>query len=342
MGARLLSDEDKVNGRWLAMWNTREQDVAGDEYRIRLDTQPEYRLGTRTYSENVRWNKRLLLMMERARLIQINGMLRVPRDDGALPAEYAIVQAKVSTVELQYHIANKVKEQRSRERNSTEQSLQRLSAFFSRERPICRQLRDHYGPETVRACGSCFQCRSGMVVPQIGGDLVSPDAADPIMDPFVHVVQCPGLNNQSGETQLIQALRFLMQSGVVRRFAVNPSNREAARRIIDRADDRSGLIYRLDDLKPGIEQSIAPDESVVVLHVNEIDSAASALNRRGRLIAHWMLGLSIETIPGRWAFMHEFGSRSFPGPEGLKHWLTDVSKQPRSIANIRPIQNVHR
>jgi ATP-dependent DNA helicase RecQ len=340
MGPRLLRDEDKVNGRWLAMWSTREHGAEDDEYRIRIDTQPEYRLGIRSFSENVRWNKRLLLMMERARLIRIAGIIRVRKEDDADPTEYAVVQVMVPTVELQYQIAKKLQAQRSRELKSIDESLERLSVFFRRERPICRQLRDQYGPDTLRACGSCFQCREGKLAAQVGGDLVPADAAEPIAGPLVHVVQCPSVRNKSGETRVIQVIRFLMQAGIVMRFVVSPTCREFVRRLIDRADDRSGLAYRLDDLTPGVERSISPDEFVVMLHIDEVVSAALPLNRRGKCIAHWILGSPIESTPGRWAFMYESGSRSFPGPEGLNHWLADVSSQ-RRIVNTRPVQNVH-
>ena len=64
MGPKLLSDKEKVEGRWRALWRSAKATDAGNTFRILLSSQPNYRLGQRSYEENIRWNKRLLMMME--------------------------------------------------------------------------------------------------------------------------------------------------------------------------------------------------------------------------------------------------------------------------------------
>lgn len=322
MGATLLRDEQKINGRWHAMWNTREKLDATYYYRIRTDTQPPHRLGIRSYSENVRWNKRLLLLMERACLIKIVGIeYQEALDGGSSALEWAVIQALASTVELQYQIANLLSEQRSSEVNAINESLEKLTVYFRRERPICRQLRDHYGTDTVRACGSCYHCRCGRVAPQFSSELIPMATPDPIGRPLVHVVQCPSAREPAGAMQITHALRIVMQRGIARRFAVSSMHCDLASRLLNNADDRTGVPYRLDNISDSSARSVSPSETIIVLHVGAIERTATAINRRGRWIIHWVLGMPIETTPGQWVFMHEFESRSFPGPEGLNHWL---------------------
>ncbi|MDM0117527.1 helicase-related protein [Variovorax sp. J22R133] len=329
MGPTLLRDEDKVNGRWRAMWMTRS--IHGDTglFRIQTDAQPDYRLGIRSYRENARWNKRLLLLMERARLIRIVAVEREERLGDMDPAEYAIVESLVATIELQQNVAKLLGKQRDREVHSINQSLELLTGYFQRARPVCRQLRDHYGQDTVRACGSCFQCRNHHVVPQHGTELSLMTEAR-MTGPRVFVVQAPSIHETTGFGKVAQVIRHVLRSGIARRFAVIASNRSIVRDLLDRADDRSGIFYRLDELGDIDDASLSPEESVVVFHLDTIDDvAAASLNRRGRWVAHLALGAPIESVPGRWAFMHDYASRPFPGPEGLNHWLAEARQLAR-------------
>jgi ATP-dependent DNA helicase RecQ len=81
LGPTLLSDPDKVTGRWRGMWGTRQPVLSGEAIQtgaFKIDTrvQPSYRFGSESFGENANWNKRLLLMMDRAGLLRIEGLTR--------------------------------------------------------------------------------------------------------------------------------------------------------------------------------------------------------------------------------------------------------------------------
>ena len=88
MGPTLLSDPEKVNGRWQAMWQSREAVVTAEgaqagSFRVNTRVQAVYRFGSESFGENATWNKRLLLMMDRAGLIRIESLGRQRLEDDA-------------------------------------------------------------------------------------------------------------------------------------------------------------------------------------------------------------------------------------------------------------------
>jgi ATP-dependent DNA helicase RecQ len=326
MGPRLLRDPEKVNGRWQAMWHSRQAtpNPNGDgtsAVRIRLDTQPEHSFGQQSFAENIRWNKRLLLMMERARLIRLEG-LQWEQSAGDEWIELATVRPQVPTLGLAYRLAELLAEPRQSEIAAIRRSTDSLLRYFNQERAVCRELRGHYGDDTRRACGSCAFCRSGK---ERGVALVSLqfDEEAPLSLPSVQVVQAPALNDPTAYSALVQAIRQLLRSGRVRRFVVPGHHRLVLDALFEHAERGYERHYRIDDLDESIASTIEPEERVVVMHVQAIEERAVVLHRRGRSVAHWLLGGSLEATPGRWPFMYEHGARPYPGGDGLTHWLQD-------------------
>jgi ATP-dependent DNA helicase RecQ len=331
MGPKLLKDAEKVNGRWRAMWQSRETvfDLNGNSsgaFRIRTGVQPQYRFGSESFSENVRWNKRLLLMMDRAGLIRIESLSRERIQEIAEPIEFIVIRPRAPTVEFEIRLADLLVTHREREIEAIQRATDGLVRYFQRKHPVCRELKAHYGPATSRACGSCAFCRTQGERAATGGRLLLDEDAV-TTNPSVQVVQAPALNNLRSHGDLVQALRQVLQSQRVDRFVVAVNHRAGLEALLERADDRGERPYRIDDLELlGCTPSIRPTEAVLVFHVDMIDERAGAFNRCGRWVAHWLLGGAIEHTPGRWPFMHDHRARAYPGQDGLSHWLNDVRR----------------
>ena len=328
MGPVLLTDPEKINGRWRALWRSRE--AAGSElsFRVSLHSQPNHRLGERSYGENIRWNKRLLMMMERAALIKVDGLeWQRPGPDGDA-VEFAIVRPLKSTIELDSSLSSLLEGPRALEFDGIQRARASLDKVLQRVSPPCRLLRAHYGSETRRACGSCSFCRSGAEVPSGATDLSYVADAVPTR-PAVDVVEAPNLRSPSGRSSAALALRQVLRGGIACRIVVGVENEAQARELLGRADDGVGAIYRLDRATQEAASSVAADEVVVVLHFDSIDMNASVFNHRGARCAHWVFGGPVERTSGRWPFLHEAGARLYSGSDAVDRWLANAVR-PRA------------
>lgn len=327
LGPTLLSDAEKVNGRWRAMWGTRQAVVSAEgvqtgAFKIDTRVQPSYRFGSESFGENANWNKRLLLMMDRAGLLCIDGLIREPTAGDDDLVESALIRPLRTTMELYQDLPRLLEEPRFRELRAIQRAMALLNRVFLRQGAVCQELREHYGPSTRRACGSCHACRTG--ANPVAAGLLTLDEDDVVTSPVVQVVQGPAIQDRGGAAAVIQALRQVLQSHWVDRFVVVEARRGFFATLLQRADDRLDRPYRIDAFDPDDWAVVLPWEAIVVVHFDAIDDRAGRLNRRGRRVTHWLLGGSVESTPGRWPFMHDDGARAFAGPQGLTQWLGEM------------------
>jgi ATP-dependent DNA helicase RecQ len=338
MGPTLLSDPDKVSGRWRAMWGTREpvsaaESLQADAFKVNTRVQPSHRFGSESFGENANWNKRLLLMMDRAGLVRIEALIHERVAESNEVVESAVIRPLRSTVELHEHLPQLLEQPRSREVQVIQGAMALLNRVFLRQGAVCRELRSHYGTATRRACGSCHACRAGQATAVTPG-VLRLDEDDIATAPDLKIVQGPSLQRRGTAPALVQALRQALQSGCVDRFVVARTHRTVLVPLIERADDRSDRPYRIDELDSDAVPIVCPWEAVLVIHVDSIDERAAQFNTRGSTVTHWLLGGSIETTPGRWSFMYD-GARAYPGTEGLSQWLSELRPGGPATANAR-------
>lgn len=327
MGPTLLSDPDKMTARWDAMWLTRQPigtDGGGQAtaFKVKTHEQPTHRLGAESFGENAKWNKRLLLMMHRAGLIQIDGLTHERAPDDVEVQEKALIRPLRPTMELHDRLPELLAQPRAREVQVTQRAMALLTNVFRRQDAVCQALRAHYGASTRRTCGSCHSCRSEQAIPVTPG-VLRLECDDTQTTPAIHVVQGPSIRHPASMPALVQALRQTLQSQWVDRFVMARCHRTRVVSLIERADDRCDRPYRIDELDASSLPVVSPAEAVLVIHLDSIDERAAHFNHRGRTVAHWLLGGSIENTPGRWSFMHD-GARAYPGADGLGQWLSEM------------------
>ena len=337
MGPRLLRDGDKIRERWDAMWRYAEPDEAKACFRVPVWVAPDYMLHERTYDESVTWNKRLLLMMQRADLLQIVGMGVTMSEDREEFREWATVRMNCGTTNLSAQLPILLENTRTAELRAMDEARQRLERLLSNQSPACRILREHYGRATYRACGSCASCRHDPGE-RAGNMAMVPNLQHLRTRPRIDIVHGPAPNFSQAEGHVVLALRRVMQVGLARRFVVGELFYDRCRTLLERAGAQSDSLYRLDLLTENSANSVQPQEVVVCLHDQVLHPRAQILHTRGRLCAHWILRSSPEEGKSRWPFMHDDESRLYPGPNALNDWI-DSRLELRS--HLGETVNVH-
>lgn len=324
MGPTLLTDPVKIQGRWDAMWASRTQQENAT-FSIFTGAKPEHEFGKETNDESVRWNKRLLLLMERSELITILGLESKKNALSDAFEERATIQIHAESMSLEHDLPLKIQVQRTNENNANQRSLDNLMTFFESRKPICRILTQHYGGDTRKACGSCGKCRTGHAFPGLASTLTHLQPSS-FTHPKVHIIQVSWTKSQKSSNQLIEIIRKIIRLGVIRRYFVSSIHRREVECLFSSAEDSTTGPYRIDNIDEQQSYNISINEKVVVIHFNQINLMTSKINERGSLVAHWQLGGKIETAPGIWPFMREYDSRPYSGETALKNWFEEVKQ----------------
>jgi ATP-dependent DNA helicase RecQ len=320
MGPRLLADEVKIRERWAAMWKNRGEATAPGVFRVPLWVSPNYMMHTRTYEESVTWNKRLLLMMERAGVLQIVGMDIESDEDSKERREWATLHMLRSTYDLDMQLPSLLQQTRAEELAVLGAGRERLDRFLANTEPACRILREHYGRSTYRTCGSCACCR---VTPEIraGTTPLVLRLERPTTAPLIDIVYGPSTSNNRDEGEIVMALRRVIQENVSRHFVAGAHFYERARSLLEIAAAHGDVIYRLDLLGPEMARSVCANEIVVCLHDRNIHPQAAVLHTRGAVCSHWILGAPMEDRITQWPFLHLSESRPFFGQHAIDKWI---------------------
>ena len=320
MGAKLLSDEEKIRGRWVAMWSGAQSTESSSLYRIPLWASPNYMLHERTFNESITWNKRLLLMMERAQILRIESLSIDTGQDAEERREWATVRMLESTTNLHSRLPTLLQPSRDKEMSAMDASRDRLDQLLTNAAPVCRLLREHYGRETYRTCGSCSQCRADPTLQSDSAPLAL-RIRQPRTTPQIDIVYGPSIESGKDEGTVILALRRTIQAGLSWRFVTSEHFFKRTSGMLDAAVVQGSLAYRLDLLTHETANSIRPTEVVICLHDQTIHTHASVLHEQGALCAHWILGSPQDHSDVLWPFLHENQSRLFSGQSALDAWI---------------------
>ena len=265
MKPKLLST-GLVQERWRAMWDTREA-INADEYewRVQLNSKRYKLLGDRTYRQNVTWNKRLILQLSRAGLIEITNLTF----DSELSKELGEYQEFVSLkIKHEFNpastkIGESIKQERREEAEENSRGFQSLCEYLAAGRCISRILKQLYGENTLRTCGGCRWCRNEERKPtdppvfeyestQFG----SVKVVEACPDPFVPK---PRL--------FTKLIRSCADKGI-RRFACHVDHYDELLRCFNSALGPQ-VLFRLDGIESGDEFELAKPEKLIAFHIEQ-------------------------------------------------------------------------
>jgi hypothetical protein len=312
------------------MWNGAQRDDSTALYRIPLWVSPNYRMHERSYDESVTWNKRLILMMERAQILRIESLSIDAGEDVDELREWATVQMLQSTLTLESRLPSILKPSRDNELAIMNIGRDRLDKLLKNKIPACRLLREHYGRNTYRACGSCAQCRVDTNL-HCGTSSLSFRIRQPLTTPQIDIVYGPSIETGKEEGTVILALRRVIQAGLSTRFITSERFFKRIKGLLESAVVNGNLPYRIDFLTNETTSSIRADEIVICIHDRSITSNASLLHERGTLCAHWILGSNQQNSAESWPFLHENQSRLFWGNNAIDEWINSRKLMPSKM-----------
>jgi ATP-dependent DNA helicase RecQ len=316
MTPKLIGDE-LAGERWAAMWQTRVRTDTERTYRVRTDARRLGLLGTWTWGENIAWNKRLLLLMQRARLVELHDAEWVPAADGE-PVEWLTLRILDGFDPHAHGLGAALATHRAAELEAAVGGLDQMVDYLRGERPLCRILVRLYGHETKRACGGCPGCRARGREP---GEC-------PPLPVGVQGESVPGRvvvgavpNPRRHRTDFVRLVRRIVQEGHARRFVCTPElYATVCDLLLQAVGDDHPPPYRVDTLA-GVPFAAAAGETLVVLHAGELHPALLHERRGGRVIHLVTAETSLLDANGRYPFEAE-DATLFHHPDA---WLQEAS-----------------
>lgn len=312
LGAKLTLD------RWAAMLAAGTETTDG-LLKLPMNAKHQDMLGARTYGENIRWNKRLILMMARAGLVDLEEMEF--EEDSESPDE------RVEQITLRPHfpphdpmLAERLKPARDADIAENKRGITALRSYLTGEKKICRLLRHEYGDETIVACGGCPACRDNPIdrhaVPHLDFDV--PAAGKPLIE---LVLSEERFGNAMGFRRVSRALAELITRHRIRHLvvaeALAPSLREQLATLIPAT---SPAWYRLDVSSAAHTLIAAQDEHLLCLHGATPNRDLLRLRTGHRMTHLFPVDATVTDANGRVLLSHE-GAVFYPT---LKQWVASV------------------
>jgi ATP-dependent DNA helicase RecQ len=314
LAPRLLG-EDLIQQRWDALWQSREpEDTDNHIWRLRLDAKRIGLVGTRTWSENIRWNKRLILQLHRAGMLDLLDTEYVggQKEDEDLN-EWATV--RLGFTPSSGSVGQDLSEVRKAELAVMRQGLRQMLAYAKSERPLCRLLRRLYGDDTQLVCGGCPGCRRYGYAQKKCPPLSFATGPETDSD---HVIVAGVPHPERNRRAFLRLLERTIDQNIAKRFLVEPEIHEAILRLCREAfGEHSPILYRVDSLREFAPLRITREENVVVLHTKEVNRRALSFAKGERLIH-----LFVNDVPyldrSRRYPLESAGARFYSTAE---HWL---------------------
>jgi len=163
-----LMTTDLLKERWQAMWDAdSRKSVPGADNVWLLDPASvrQGMLGQRTGRENVLWNKRLLLQLQRAGALELRGIYYEYAADGDEPPR-ELIEAELKINPTRARVAEAVEVPRRQELEAAEKGVKLVGEYLRCKRCVAKLLAGLYGEETQLVCGGVggaesIACRAG-------------------------------------------------------------------------------------------------------------------------------------------------------------------------------------
>jgi ATP-dependent DNA helicase RecQ len=316
-----LLREETIQKRWEALFQGSES-LPDEDYVYKLPTGARHMglLGARTWGENIRWNKRLILQLKRAGLIDLLNIEYTPSEENDDdPQEWITVRLHFSP--LSREVGARVEPQRKAELAEISSGLQQMHACLSAERCTGRLFRELYGSDTIKVCGGCRFCRQNGRLPDPCPDLqVEPLA--PSTPSLKIVAGAPNpFRSDEEKARFLKLIRRCLGDKSIRRFACSYEKLSRLPQLFDEAT-AAGIIppYRLDALDAGHPLRVYSDETIVFLHIGSLAREGFEF-RGGREVVHLICqGLYYLDTYGRFPLESE-GARLEPAYE---YWMQEA------------------
>ena len=276
-------------------------------------------IGGRSYGENIRWNKRLLLMMARAGLIELVDLV-YEDDENEREGFLERVHLRCNFIPGDPEIADRLKEPRQRELAESRRGLEALDHYLDGSAKICRLLRREYGSDTIIACGGCPACRD-LPFDRYSVPILDFDPAPPTHPTLEVVVSQVHSSGTKGLTQLADDVVDLIIDHHRSYFLfANDLAEPITAAIGARLPPQSRNLYRLDDANTLGRIWIDPRTHIIAFHGRTPDRSMLRLRAGARISHIFPKDAQITDANDRVLLIHD-GASFFPS---FAHWRTQI------------------
>jgi ATP-dependent DNA helicase RecQ len=304
-----LMGEDMIQERWDAMFRDAEAvEGAALSYLLPVDSRRRGLVGQFTYAENVRWNKRLLLQLHRARLadlvdLKLNPPEAAP-DANEDPEELAQVRLHFSPSTRA--LGALITEVRAEERARFDRGLEQLDDLLSAKRCASRALADLYDIDaSERVCGGCPVCRARKREP----DECPALAFDPAPTGVHHgelVINWPDPRLAAEREDFLHNIHLAVIKKGIRRFLIPASHFDRTLPMLRGAfETNSTERYRIDPYDNATIIATPPEETLAFLHLGSIPQYAFGFARDRSAVHLCTRGTQTVDADGRGIHVHE-------------------------------------
>lgn len=275
LGVSLLRDENIIRTRWQAMYQAGEPvENDANTYRLPVEARGGDLLGARTFSEHIKWNKRLLLMLHRAGYIKLKDLyLKHPEDPGEELEEWVEVEV-LNFAPMNPDIGRDIQLQRNEEVEHFNNGFETVEDLFNATRCAGRAFRNLYDIESDQmTCGGCRHCRQRGRCPSDCPPLRIDklETAGAAQGTIVESCPNPLKPKQKEEfVELIDRCRSKNQLQPLRIYCL-PNLYEEIRELLDEGQVllTNRLLYRIDPFQETIPLRCGVDDPVLFLHIGE-------------------------------------------------------------------------
>jgi ATP-dependent DNA helicase RecQ len=313
---RLLKPKT-INARWSALWKSRKNNhEESGTYQVNCSARRVEFIGSRTYQENIRWNKRLLQMLHRAGLLTITRLHSERIEEGSEEYIEWVTIKELRFPTLDPDIGRRLSNDRITELSNFNRGFEALESC-DQEQPVCRELQKYYGENVVLACGSCRACRMRGERRRTCGPLHWPK--DNLQsNPRVNVVPMTRFNNRDGRDEWVMAIRDAIEK-VTKRFVVTESDYDLATSLFQEAMSPARLrYYRLDFLDGNHLPLVEAHDKVVAMHLSGFQPELDIFNLYGKTCSHWIQRDQVMDSHGRPHYTQDHASRLF---DSFESWI---------------------
>lgn len=312
-----------IQRRWAAMFNRAE---CKDPfiYAVPMSARHTKLVGTRTYAENVRWNKRLLLQLERAAQLEILDLeLRHPADPKNDREEWAMVKVRFNPHTT--NLAGLIASQRTEESRYFREGFEKLDEFLGERKCASRVIGKLYRiPSHQIGCPGCPYCRKqgrqplGCEPLEVCEYPAHYQCSHPEM-----IAECPLPSIPAERANFVDLVhRCVTQKGLRQFYCSGDQFGGVLAHFAEAFPANDPSLYRLDRLEEGTKLRLTVTSPLVFLHIGMLNQLALT-RARGFPSVHLLCGVQNPfDLNGRHVSVNE-SARLWPSPES---WLTSANE----------------
>jgi ATP-dependent DNA helicase RecQ len=320
ISVRLMKPE-MIQKRWAAMFGRADQ-KGTYTYALPMSSRRTELIGTRTYKENIAWNKRLLLQLHRAGKLELLDLeLRDPENPDEDREEWAHV--RVAFPPNTPNLCELITPQREQEMEHFRQGVKQLDQLLAGQKCAGRMIAKLYDiPSHQRACPGCNWCFAQDRIPLQCERLEFPLAKPALRTPLSQMIDgCPSPLTPGPRADFVQLIHGCVTQRGLRQFYCPEDFSELVLSCFAEAfPENDPALYRLDALRSDTKISSSGTQPLTFFHLNTISSGSLRIAKGFRSV-HFLCNVHNP---------YDYNGRHVSVNENLRLWSTPDAWFPES------------